>query len=257
MKEDEKNKSDVAEPDYLKRNPKSLREWVSDKQEEMMKRMKWSSDRLPGRPGNMPGDPEEHPLDEECLTEKGDASIVFVRRIEGEGDAEQESDRRVQDIIDRSTDSLVVEKINFVAERVFPERTEEEKEADVVPVEERKDVINGVRVLPFKMTPRIESGALQFDEDYPGLFFRGDDAMSLVTNLSIALKDMRELDSFRRKASGFGSAETFFAIVYLESLACSILDNVILGGEKYRESLGFPKKTETSLEKEEEVEEEG
>ena len=42
---------------------------------------------------------------------------------------------------------------------------------------------------------RIETGAIQFNDDWPGLFIRGDDAFALMLELKQILKTLEEQDN--------------------------------------------------------------
>ncbi|MGI0016434.1 MAG: hypothetical protein ACREBU_23685, partial [Nitrososphaera sp.] len=42
---------------------------------------------------------------------------------------------------------------------------------------------------------RIETGAIQFNDDWPGLFIRGDDAFALILELKQLLKTLEEQDN--------------------------------------------------------------
>ncbi len=51
-----------------------------------------------------------------------------------------------------------------------------------------------VRILP-QATPRVETGPVQFGDDWPGIFIRGDNAFHYAINLSLAL-DKVQTDPF-------------------------------------------------------------
>jgi hypothetical protein len=46
---------------------------------------------------------------------------------------------------------------------------------------------------------RVETGAIQFNDDWPGLFVRGDDAFSLWVALRVAHKYVPDAGGFQRQ----------------------------------------------------------
>jgi hypothetical protein len=89
-----------------------------------------------------------------------------------------------------------------------------------------------VRRLPFEIHPRAETGALQFKNDWPGLFMRGDSAMILAFHIEQALKDMDDLVTL----IGANKLERSQARNYLSSIQQKIFDHVFVGGWRRPES---------------------
>jgi hypothetical protein len=73
--------------------------------------------------------------------------------------------------------------------------------------------------------PRVESGALQFGDDWPGLFLRGDDAICTAFQIT------EVLDALPDAVPG----TTLIAVKWLESLKKWILDDVALKAKKENE----------------------
>lgn len=46
--------------------------------------------------------------------------------------------------------------------------------------------------------PRVESGPIQFGDDWPGIFLRGDNAMAYATYLRMALAAMPDSDALNK-----------------------------------------------------------
>lgn len=53
---------------------------------------------------------------------------------------------------------------------------------------------------------RVETGATQFGDDWPGLFIRGDDAFALSLDIMTVRKWYEQLPEEVRKGSGVGMA---------------------------------------------------
>jgi hypothetical protein len=64
--------------------------------------------------------------------------------------------------------------------------------------------------------PRVESGALQFGDDWPGLFLRGDDSLMTAMQIEIILNQL---------PNGV-SGEVLIAAKWLSSLKDSIFEDV-------------------------------
>jgi hypothetical protein len=64
--------------------------------------------------------------------------------------------------------------------------------------------------------PRVESGALQFGDDWPGLFLRGDDALNTAMQIETILKALPDAIP----------GVTLIAARVLSSLKDSIFENV-------------------------------
>lgn len=62
-----------------------------------------------------------------------------------------------------------------------------------------------------EQTPRVESGVMQFGDDWPGVFFRGDDALYFAHLLSTALEE-----------SEISNWEDYIAIAALQGLRDSL-----------------------------------
>jgi hypothetical protein len=77
-----------------------------------------------------------------------------------------------------------------------------------------------VRKIDVDLETRVETGAVQFGGDWPGLFIRGDDAYHLLMTIQIMKNDMGE-------AWKSGGA-SYMAHVNLDSLAEMIEGDVIV-----------------------------
>jgi hypothetical protein len=64
--------------------------------------------------------------------------------------------------------------------------------------------------------PRVESGAVQFGDDWPGLFLRGDDALNTAMQIETVLNQLPH---------GV-SGDVLIAAKWLSSLKDSIFDDV-------------------------------
>lgn len=67
---------------------------------------------------------------------------------------------------------------------------------------------------------RIETGPIQFGEDWPGLFIRGDNALGVAMNVDAVLSVLTEEQKL----------DVFFAAKSLESLSKTIKEEVIKHG---------------------------
>jgi hypothetical protein len=78
-------------------------------------------------------------------------------------------------------------------------------------VEVLMPVDNRVRYLPtLPDMPRVETGALQFGDDWPGLFIRGDNAyalMFLIRRMAVLLADHPDTDVADAMENLMGYAE--------------------------------------------------
>lgn len=87
-----------------------------------------------------------------------------------------------------------------------------------------------VRKFPFEIDPRVQTGAIQFKDDWPGLFVRGDSALHLAISLDQAVKDMDDLV----KLAGANKIERFVAREYLVELMETIFDHVLIRGHRFK-----------------------
>ncbi len=75
--------------------------------------------------------------------------------------------------------------------------------------------------------PRIESGAVQFGNDWPGLFLRGDDAFGIAMTIATLDRFLLKIpDQLKVEAGG---AELALAYMRLKELRETILDEVVVG----------------------------
>lgn len=73
-----------------------------------------------------------------------------------------------------------------------------------------------VRIIPYSTTggpdngpnPRVETGAVQFGKDWPGLFIRGDNAAWLAHNIGVIQDWYRSLPE-EQKGADFGVTMAF------------------------------------------------
>jgi hypothetical protein len=77
-----------------------------------------------------------------------------------------------------------------------------------------------IRALP-AVDERVETGAIQFGDDWPGLFIRGDNAFSLSYSLASVLKCLESLED---------KGAYWREITDLRALHKEINENVIVGG---------------------------
>lgn len=80
-----------------------------------------------------------------------------------------------------------------------------------------------VRKIKTENQERVETGAIQFDDDWPGLFIRGDDCAFLAMQITTISEYIRE--QFENEQIHF---TLFMACGVLEKYAEQILDNVAL-----------------------------
>jgi hypothetical protein len=71
--------------------------------------------------------------------------------------------------------------------------------------------------------PRVESGAVQFGDDWRGLFLRGDHCMELVLNLKAVLTALEAVQGNETLIESL-----FFTKPYLEGLVETIEENVFV-----------------------------
>lgn len=89
---------------------------------------------------------------------------------------------------------------------------------------------NNGGMAPDGPAPRVESGAVQFGNDWPGLFIRGDDAFDLarhIGNLGNFLNSISDKVKVEE-----GGAELALAYMRLRSLRETILEDVVVGPAK-------------------------
>ena len=86
---------------------------------------------------------------------------------------------------------------------------------------------NNGGMTPDGSAPRVETGAVQFGDDWPGLFIRGDDAF----DLAMQIKNIgRFLNSISDKVKvEEGGAELAIAYMRLKSLQDTIMEEVVVG----------------------------
>lgn len=92
-----------------------------------------------------------------------------------------------------------------------------------------------VRVIPFPNNggprpdgnnDRVETGPVQFGNDWPGLFIRGDDCLALALELDAVLEAIG-----RANLAGVGNPDFFrlqCAVVNLKDLRQTIMEDVIV-----------------------------
>lgn len=83
-----------------------------------------------------------------------------------------------------------------------------------------------------QQTERVESGAIRFGDDWPGLFLRGDDAFGHALAINTVwrfLKEKCEKENI--------TAELFFALKQLAGVADDIQANVVMGNRIVKEDL--------------------
>jgi len=126
----------------------------------------------------------------------------------------------------------------------FPPLTEEATTEDLEYIEQHQDEFKdpavseakariseqNVRRLPFELHPRAETGALQFKDDYPGLFIRGDSAMLLAFCIDQVIKDMDDIVVL----IGANKLERVQARSTLIDLQKTIYEHVFVGRWKYK-----------------------
>lgn len=77
---------------------------------------------------------------------------------------------------------------------------------------------SSIRIIPHaKGEPRVETGAVQFGDDWPGLFIRGDDAGALAFQLELVIEALKKHD-----------AADFFMVNELEGYIRLIRGDVIV-----------------------------
>ena len=75
-----------------------------------------------------------------------------------------------------------------------------------------------IRMVEAPTDGRVETGAVQFGDDWPGLFIRGDDSFNLAIQISIILNHVRENDSL----------ELNIALRNLDSFKDLIMNDVVM-----------------------------
>lgn len=89
---------------------------------------------------------------------------------------------------------------------------------------------NNGGMAPDGPAPRVETGAVQFGNDWPGLFLRGDDAFALamhIKQLGVFLNSIPD----KIKVED-GGAELALAYMRLRNLQEMILEDVVVGPVK-------------------------
>lgn len=69
------------------------------------------------------------------------------------------------------------------------------------------------------LPPRIETGAVQFGTDWPGLFIRGDDSFHTMLSINAIVEQLKNTKI---------SFEAQFALDWLKSLAETIQEDVVV-----------------------------
>jgi hypothetical protein len=78
--------------------------------------------------------------------------------------------------------------------------------------------------------PRVETGAVQFGNDWPGLFIRGDDAFDLAMQIKHIGDFLHSIPDKVKVEEG--GAELALAYMRLRSLREMILEDVVIGPAK-------------------------
>ena len=87
-----------------------------------------------------------------------------------------------------------------------------------------------MRIFP-EQTERVESGPIQFGNDWPGLFLRGDDAFGHSLNILMVWQYLKE----RYKKENM-PLELHLAMMGLASVFDMVQDEVVVGGRIVKES---------------------
>jgi len=82
--------------------------------------------------------------------------------------------------------------------------------------------------------PRVESGAVQFGNDWPGLFLRGDESMMLANSIEALLTLVDGCC-----CHGKDDAMVVVATSYLRSLALTIREDVMVKRSRTKGDLGL------------------
>lgn len=83
-----------------------------------------------------------------------------------------------------------------------------------------------VQVIPYdNKTGRVETGAVQFGEDWPGLFIRGDNAFAFALDIQALLEWWNGLSEGLRQDAGFQVSQ---AIRSLQSFQRTITGDVVV-----------------------------
>jgi len=77
-------------------------------------------------------------------------------------------------------------------ERRLEQRREHEEQDRQLKAAQEQEMMERVRLVPHE-GKRVETGAVQFGDDWPGLFVRGDDCIQLALTLSAALDIIAEM----------------------------------------------------------------
>jgi hypothetical protein len=75
-------------------------------------------------------------------------------------------------------------------------------------------------------TERVESGPIQFGNDWPGFFMRGDDAFSHSMNISTVWNHLKQLYGDQKMPM-----DLYFAMLQLASFSDDVQTQVICGGQ--------------------------
>lgn len=82
-----------------------------------------------------------------------------------------------------------------------------------------------VQKIPYDGPDRVETGPVQFGDDWPGLFIRGDSAFGLAMSI-------HEVLSYFEAYKPAGSEDIYFALSSLRYLHETILNDVVVKSEK-------------------------
>ena len=89
---------------------------------------------------------------------------------------------------------------------------------------------NNGGMAPDGPAPRVESGAVQFGNDWPGLFLRGDDAFDLAMKIKAIGAFLHSIPDKVKVEEG--GAELALAYMRLRNLQDTILEDVVVGPVK-------------------------
>lgn len=79
---------------------------------------------------------------------------------------------------------------------------------------------------PTAETPRVESGAVQFGEDWPGYFLRGDDAFDIAMQIERIGRFLADLPD--KVKVDVGGVDLVLAYMRLRELREDILENTVV-----------------------------
>lgn len=86
------------------------------------------------------------------------------------------------------------------------------------------DKSSPIRKLPGFVTRRVETGPVQFGDDWPGMHFRGDSAFGLALQIKVVIQAI--------KNGTTDLADARIAMRYLESVSRAIDNDVFVGGPR-------------------------